>query len=126
MVQRVFAAVVMLVVLTTGALGLARAAAPSVAASPNVTSEPGWVDLRIRIEPDEANRELIVELDSENFFRSSSIALAGDESPTMHWLRFDRLPAGKYVVRASVERSGGGRLTGVSQFLVAGRTEGGI
>jgi hypothetical protein len=83
------------------------------------------VDLKIRIDPDIADRALIVELDSEAFFRSSLITLVGEDSPSTYWLRFDSLPAGDYLVRVSVERSGGESISTAGTFLVSGALESG-
>src|SRR5688572_32076234 len=68
----------------------------SVQASPAVMTEPGAVQLLIRLERDEANRALLVEVDSLDLFRSSLVSLDGAAAPAVHWLRFGSLPAGEY------------------------------
>jgi hypothetical protein len=96
---------------------------PSILADPAVSPEPGWVELKIRIDPDAADRVLTVELDSRDFFRSSQIPLNGAQSLSTYWLRFEDLPAGDYVGRVTLERSDDAQLTAESTFRVIGATK---
>jgi hypothetical protein len=65
-------------------------------------SEPATVRIMIAVEPNEANRRLSVEADGESYFRSSDLTLDGDKGQRLHTVEFKNLPAGEYVVRASV------------------------
>jgi hypothetical protein len=90
----------------------------TVRTSPELSPEPGLVRLLIRLEPNEANRSLVVELDSPAMFRSSLITLDGDAAPSTHWLEFGSLPAGKYGVVVTLERAGDTAVTATDSFLV--------
>ena len=90
----------------------------TVKASPELSPEPGLVHLLIRLEPSEANRSLLVELDSPAMFRSSLITLEGDAAPSAHWLEFGSLPAGQYGVVVTLVRTGAPGVTVTDSFLV--------
>lgn len=121
MLQRALLTIVVLLAAAgAGVTAPEKAREPSILADPAVSPEPGWVELKIRIDPDAADRALTVELDSRDFFRSSQITLNGARSLSTYWLRFDDLPAGDYVVRVALERSDGAPLTAVSKFRVVG------
>ena len=61
---------------------------------------PATVPITIAVEPGTANRALVVEADSDDFYRSSTIELDGENEKRLHLLEFKSLPAGDYVVRA--------------------------
>lgn len=92
----------------------------SVWAYPPVSSEPGWIELVIRFHRDDANRALLVEVDSLDLFRSSLISLDGDSAPAIHWLHFTSLPAGRYTVRVTLHRDGQSVSTATNAFIVDG------
>jgi hypothetical protein len=73
--------------------------------------------VRIRLTPHHANRRLIVEVDSPSQFHSSLIPLDGN-APPVHWLTFESLPAGEYVVRALLYRTEEPMATAVDSFIV--------
>src|SRR5690554_3563608 len=45
--------------------------------SPKVTRRPGALLVRVKVEPHEENRALVVETDSEDYFRSSEYQVEG-------------------------------------------------
>lgn len=59
------------------------------------------------VEPDAQNRWLVLCAESREYYRSSTIQLHGAQAARRHEMFFDRLPAGKYVMRAQVERANG-------------------
>ncbi len=63
---------------------------------------PATVPITIAVEPGENNRILVVEVDSENYFRSSGVELDGEKEKRLHSLEFRSLPAGEYTLRAQV------------------------
>ena len=63
---------------------------------------PATVPITIAVEPGEKNRILVVEVDSENYFRSSGVELDGEKEKRLHSLEFRSLPAGEYTLRAEV------------------------
>jgi hypothetical protein len=90
----------------------------SLEASPPLSPEPGLIRLLVRVERDSANRNLIVEVNSQALFRSSLITLEGDSARVAHWLEFDSLPAGAYSVTAILYRSDGETITAADSFTV--------
>jgi hypothetical protein len=65
-------------------------------------SAPATVIVNIAIEPDSANRKLVIAADSERFFRSSEIVLSGEGDARIHTVEFKNLPQGEYMLRAEV------------------------
>jgi hypothetical protein len=92
----------------------------SVHASPTVMAEPGIVRLLIRLERDETNRALVVEVASQDLFRSSLVSLDGAAAPAVHWLRFGSLPAGEYDVTVTLLRNDESSSIARSEFIVSG------
>jgi hypothetical protein len=124
MLQRALVAiVVVLAAAGAGATAPDKTREPSILADPPVSSEPGWVELKIRIDPEAADRTLTVELDTGEFFRSSQIPLNGAQSLSTYWIRFDDLPAGNYIARVALERNDGAPLTAESTFRVIGASK---
>lgn len=91
----------------------------SVLASPTVMAKPGSVRLLIRLERDEANRALVVEVNSQDLFRSSLVSLDGVAAPAVHWLRFGSLPAGDYDVTVTLYRNDESSSVARSEFIVS-------
>ena len=79
-------------------------------------TEPATVRVTIAVEPDEANRTLVVEADGERLFRSSAVTLHGDKGQRLHTLEFKNLPRGAYIVRAEVHSNA--RLLAVAEEQV--------
>lgn len=63
---------------------------------------PATVIVNVAIHPDIDNYRLVIEADSERFFRSSQIELTGDTDKRIHTIQFKNLPEGAYVLRAEV------------------------
>jgi hypothetical protein len=63
---------------------------------------PATVPITVAVEPGAENRTLVVEADSEDYFRSSAIELDGENEKRLHSVEFKSLPAGQYRVRAQV------------------------
>ena len=109
----------------TLAVALIAAAAPVARTSDVVEirlrshyyAEPATVRVTVAVEPDAENRVLLIEADSEQFFRASEVALSGNEEKRLHELEFKNLPAGSYTLRAEV-RSGVAVRGQASQALV--------
>lgn len=74
---------------------------------------PATVPLIVAVEPGADNRALMVEVDGEDYYRSSEIELEGDKDKKFHSVQFKKLPAGNYSLRAQVR----------SQTKVLGRAE---
>ena len=65
-------------------------------------SEPATVRITVAVEPAAENRRLVIEADSERYFRSSALMLDGEKEKRLHSVEFKSLPAGAYVLRAEV------------------------
>jgi hypothetical protein len=65
-----------------------------------VCYSPGYITIRLRIEPHADNRAVQVSADSEEFYRSSFIPLEGDRAPRTLTVRFHNLPGGEYTFDA--------------------------
>jgi hypothetical protein len=63
---------------------------------------PATVPITIAVEPGAQNRLLVVEVDSDDYFRSSGVELDGDKEKRLHSVEFKSLPAGEYTLRAQV------------------------
>lgn len=68
-------------------------------------SEPAYVRLKVRVEPDAANRLLRVTIDApDSYRRAGDETLPGARAPRTRWVEFKEVPAGVYTVTADVER----------------------
>ena len=63
---------------------------------------PATVPITVAVEPGANNRMLVVEVDSEDYFRSSGVELDGEKEKRLHSVEFKSLPAGEYTLRAQV------------------------
>ena len=79
-------------------------------------SAPATVIVNVAVEPGDKNYKLVLEADSERFFRSSEIELSGVSDKRIHTMEFKNLPEGEYELRAEV-RSRTGVLGVDSQAL---------
>ena len=83
-------------------------------------SAPATVPITVAVEPGAQNRMLVVEADSEDYFRSSGIELAGENEKRLHSVEFKSLPAGEYTIRAEVRSKSEVLGTAVGALVVTG------
>ena len=83
---------------------------------------PATVPMTIAVEPGEKNRVLVVEVDSDSYFRSSGVELDGEKEKRLHSLEFRSLPAGEYTLRAEVRSKTGVLGTATGGLVVTGMT----
>ena len=95
----------------------------SLRVSPLASFDPGFIEIDIRYNPDKRDRALVIEIDSEQLFRSSTIAVSGADAPGSRWLRFEGLPAGNYSVRVLLDRGDHVVTEGTSSFRVVGTVD---
>jgi hypothetical protein len=83
--------------------------AVSIRVSPAFSFAPANLVIHASVEPDAENRSMEIVADSEEFYRSSTIALEGDRAPKTTIVEFRTLPPGEYEVTASLIGANGHR-----------------
>ena len=83
----------------------------SISVTPQVAAAPATVSIIVTVERPEENRALLVEDDSDAFYRSSLVPLEGDQAARTYTFRFRGLPSGSHLIRATVTGSTGSRAT---------------
>lgn len=83
---------------------------------------PATVPITVAVEPGAQNRLLVVEADSDDYFRSSAIELDGENEKRLHSVEFKSLPAGHYTLRAQVRSKSEVLGTAVGGLVVTGMT----
>jgi len=76
-------------------------------ASPQISFAPAHLTVRTRIEPDVSNRAIEIVIDSEDFYRSTTIELEGDQAPRSSVFEFRGVPGGTYQVSARLVGTNG-------------------
>jgi uncharacterized protein (DUF58 family) len=97
----------MFVLAITSTAPVAATESVSLEVSPAISFAPAEVRIRIRVEPNPANRVMTVVADSDSFYRSSTIQIDGDHAPLTTQLQFRGLPRGEYDITATVIGSDG-------------------
>ena len=88
--------------------------------SPKVSNAPAAVVITVTVARNEKNRKLVVEDDSESYYRSSEVNLEGENAARTHRLVFRGLTPGEHRIRAVVHGTGGFRATAWETVLVIG------
>lgn len=70
--------------------------------SPMQSFAPANLYIRVSIEPHADNRVVSVAAESENYYRSSDIALEGDQGPRTVIVEFRSVPEGQYEIRGAI------------------------
>src|SRR5262245_46758065 len=83
---------------------------------PTVAVSPTDVRIKARVAPNAENRLLEVVAESSNFFRSSEQPLNGASAPRVTSIVFHHLPAGDYLVTATL-KAGNKTIAVVKRFL---------
>ena len=78
--------------------------------TPAVSFAPSTLRIRATIAPDADNRAIAIVAESDGFFRSSELPLAGDRAPRTIFLEYRGIPSGTYEVRGIVVGSRGNEL----------------
>ena len=79
--------------------------------SPALAPAPAFVRVQALIEPNDDNRSLDVVTESQDFYRSSRVELAGVTAPRLELFEYANLPPGTYDVRATLNGPAGKRAT---------------
>ena len=96
--------------LSTATLGAAGEPV-SVRVNPSVAIAPTMLAISVNVAPQAENRALEIVVDSSDFYRLSRVQLEGDKGPVMNTLKIDSVPAGDYIVTATVIGADGRRGT---------------
>ena len=83
-------------------------------------AEPATVQITVAVEPAADHRALVIEADGEKYFRSSILALAGENEKRLHTVEFKSLPAGAYTLRAQVRSVDEVLATATQDLVVTG------
>jgi hypothetical protein len=95
-----------------------------IAASPTFAFAPALLRVRVRVEPNAANRTLTITADSDGYYRSSLIELEGDTSEKTFFVEFKQVPAGDCKPSAVASKGNGGNVavaTGVRILSIDGQ-----
>ena len=95
-------------------------------ASPAMSRAPGFVTIRVLLEPDAGDRFLRIVAESPNFYRSSEVQMDGADAPPLSVFEFRDLPEGLYSVTGTLvgvhgQRAQAGTLIKVQAGLGNGR-----
>ena len=101
--------------LALGATGPKAQEPVRIAASPTFAFAPALLRVRVRVEPNAANRTLTITADSDGYYRSSLMELEGDTSEKTFFVEFKRVPAGQYQLSAVVRNGSGEDLAVATQ-----------
>jgi hypothetical protein len=69
---------------------------------PRVSRAPAIVRVLVRVEPAPGNRALQIVIDSDSYYRSSTIELSGEDAPRAHTMEFRHVPVGVHDVDVSL------------------------
>jgi hypothetical protein len=89
---------------------------------PRFASTQGFVRSLVRVAPHPDNRLLRLEIDSEDYYRSSDIQLEGANAARSHSTDWSGLPPGTYQIVATVFGPDGERKREAVRFEVLGLT----
>jgi hypothetical protein len=84
-------------------------------------TEPANVRFLVAVEPNEENRSLWVEADSDGLYRASEVSLDGANEKRLHTFLFKSLPGGEYTLRAQVRSTSDARGLATRKIVVTGR-----
>jgi uncharacterized protein (DUF58 family) len=73
-----------------------------ISVSPAQSFAPANLHIRVTVEPNAMNRTVAVSAESDDYFRSSEIALEGDRGPRTVNFEFRSVPGGHYEIRGAV------------------------
>ena len=94
-------------VLAMGSFTVGAEDAITMNATPEISFAPAHLTVRTRIEPDVSNRAIEIVIASENFYRSTTIELEGDQAPRSSVFEFRGVPGGTYQVSARLVGTNG-------------------
>ena len=89
-----------------------------ISVSPAQSMAPANLFIRVSIEPNAINRTVFVEAEADDYYRSSEVALGGQDGPRTVVLQFRSVPGGHYQIRSSVGDARGRQVATARQDVV--------
>jgi len=94
-----------------------------VRTNPRVAHPGKPVTVFVKVEPHEDNRWLNISISSPNRYESTTEQLEGIHAPEVRTVSFHRLPAGRYIVSADLQRKDDKTLHSETTFCLIGMNE---
>jgi uncharacterized protein (DUF58 family) len=88
-----------------------------ISVSPAQSMAPANLRIRVTVEPNAVNRTVAVAAESDDYFRSSEVAIEGDQGPRTLFFEFRGLPGGQYEVRSAVGDAQGHEVATAKQHV---------
>ena len=88
-----------------------------ISVSPAQSFAPANLFIRVSIEPNAENRMVVVAAESEDYYRSSEVALEGDQAPRTVLVQFRSVPGGHYQISGAVGDAKGHELATARQDI---------
>jgi len=85
--------------------------------SPIQSFAPANLYIRLSIEPNANNRVVSIVAESEDYYRSSEVALEGEEGPRTVIVQFRSVPEGQYEIRTAVGNAQGKEMAAARQNI---------
>jgi uncharacterized protein (DUF58 family) len=73
-----------------------------ISVSPSQSMAPANLHIRLSIEPNAINRLVSIVAESEDYFRSSEVAIEGEGGPRTVIVEFRSVPGGHYEIRSAL------------------------
>jgi hypothetical protein len=111
----------LVVLLLSSTAALVRAVQPiAVTVHPAVRPAAASSRVRVQVDSNEMNRQLVWEVDGADYYRSSSIQLDGASAPRTFFFMLHNVPEGEYQVRATVVRNNDSQAVAATTMAVVG------
>jgi len=105
---RVFRVGALTCLLVSGATAASTEQPILLTVGPAISLEPGNIRILSRVAPSAANRALVIEVESDSHYSSSEVPLDGEQAPRSNAIFLKNLPAGDYMVVATLRTETGG------------------
>ncbi|MBI1875945.1 MAG: hypothetical protein HYS05_18940 [Acidobacteria bacterium] len=92
----------------------------SLRVTPRMAFAPAVVSIAVTVEPNAENRALVVEDDSEDYYRRSEVPLEGEKAARGHTLMYQGLPPGEHRISAVVRGTSGPRAVVHTTITIVG------
>ena len=90
----------------------------SIAVYPRISTAPSTIEVTVIVEPNEANRSLLISVDGGNYYASSATDVDGEYARKINTRRFKDLPEGDYTATATLIRNDSSKRFAAITFVV--------